>query len=149
MKLFKLLLFMVLIGSWQSASSQNQSKIERSYEETLEEFLNVSGTNPKDASMLGQVTNIFPGVDESQNKAIMSLIDKMMDKLMPVYKANYEQDTLEELILFFKSPLGKKYVETNRKIIIESFRITNELTMEVVKEMTKGMRSPDDSDGDK
>ena len=49
--------------------------------------------------------------------------DKLSAKLAPVYAKHYTPEEVKELIKFFESPIGKKYVE-------KSFLISRELNVE-------------------
>ncbi len=53
-----------------------------------------------------------------------------MDKLAELYSEYYTLEELQELITFYKSPIGKKLVETNAQLAKQSQKIGDEILKE-------------------
>lgn len=123
----------------------------RSYEETLDEFLKVSGTGFKDNPLLDKIPGVL-GMPGFKNDAFdfQSIVDSMETRLKPLYKEYYTQQQLEELIQFFNSDIGQHYVEVNQKMSVEGMKASQEVTMDLIKNVTGRMmeRSSVGSDGD-
>ncbi len=129
-------LFILLSG----VNSQSDPNSQRTYEETLIEFLKISGADPKDDAILNQMTIMFEGKISLDKKIYENLIDTMITNMIPIYKQHYSQETLEELILWFKTPLGTEFVKKNKQIALETLKLSSKMSMTMMKEITDKMK---------
>lgn len=128
---------LILIVFLLIATSCNKKKItSRSYDETLDEFLEVTGQTFENNPILSEFQSnkfFFSFYNQESKSKYDSLLDSMEIRIRPIYKKYYSQEELEDLIRFFKSPLGKSYIEKNNKIAIEGMKISTETSMKLMK----------------
>ena len=144
MSIHNIFYFYILCISLCFISCQ-QNSLNRTFEETLDEFLEVSGTDPRDENMLGQISNMYKeslGDDSMLSKSMNRMMDKMMEEMIPIYKEHYDQQMLEDLIKFYNSPLGKKYVAANKKVTGDALKLGQSLSIEMASEFMKDFKFP-------
>ena len=99
-----------------TACSEKPIEETRSYSETLEEFLLVTGTDMDNNPLLDQASSLFGvnGQDESElTKVLKDSMKVAVHRIYPKYFTQYE---MEELITILKSPIGQKFIENNQKV---------------------------------
>lgn len=136
----KINLALIILLQLLISSCKNENQFNRSYDESLDEFLEVSGQSFENNAMLSEFNSnkFFFSFYNQENKARYdSLYHSLEATMRPIYKKHYSQEELEELIRFFKSPIGKTYVEKNNKIAIEGIKISTEKSMELMKGILK------------
>ena len=119
----KLILFMMI------ALSSILVAQEGSYQKTLKEFLEVSGSNEAQSMMLKQMFGQFKKMQP--NNAMLSDMEALIEKeintlnqqLLPVYQKHLSEDDLKALIKFYQSPMGQKLTSKQPLIMQEAMQI--------------------------
>lgn len=74
-----------------------------------------------------------------------ALLDEMIAELVPVYARNYTTAEIQQLAVFYQSPLGQKMLATMPKVMAESMAISNKLMApRLQKLMTDAMHAVED-----
>lgn len=104
-----------------------------SYEERLDEYLKLTGQQVKDNPLLNDLSALpmFGKINANNKHSRMmdTLMTEMEVKIKEIYKKELSDKDLNELIVFYKSPLGQKLIALNRTVGIETFKLTTESTM--------------------
>ncbi len=132
---FTLLLFFILISS-------NIYADDSTHRQTAEELLSTSKADEIVNTMYDQMHTIFISMADKMNmpserksiteKYIQRLNQLMLDEYWPgmkdqlinVYVTLYTEEEMRELIAFYKSPIGQKYINTTPKLMQESLEIS-------------------------
>lgn len=99
-----------------------------SYTSTLSEFLEVSGVTATHKKLAGDLATKF-GVsttDSKYTKVLGEQIAKLNQDLTPIYKEYVTENDLKSMIKFFKSPVGKGFVESQPEILEKSVAVISD-----------------------
>ncbi|MBI4006535.1 MAG: DUF2059 domain-containing protein [Gammaproteobacteria bacterium] len=132
---FTLLLYFILMTS-------NAHADDVTHRQTAEELLVTSKADEIVNTMYDQIQTIFinmadkmnmPSERKSITEKYMQRLNQLMlneywpgmkDQLINVYIALYTEEEMSELIAFYKSPIGQKYINTTPKLMRESLEIS-------------------------
>ena len=99
------------------------SQNDKSYEKALKKFMDTQGTFKLldiQVDMLFKQFNLDVILNEEE---IEELRDGMYEDLLkiytPIYKKNFSEEELNEMTMFFKSGIGKKFVEKSPEMLQE------------------------------
>jgi len=129
----------VLVATLFSCSE----KKDQNYDETLDTFLEVTGKSLINNPLMDQMYEMpMFGSAFMQNDSLKAemedLYEEMELKVKALYKEQLTQSELQQLIDFYKSPIGRKILETDQKVAIESMKYSQEYAM---KKVNKSIRS--------
>lgn len=115
----------VLIGFLAfSAMGWSQTK-----DEKIKELMEVMGTknnmNNVLNNMVTQYKSIYPQISEEYWKKTISdeNVNDLLNKMTPLYSKYYTEKEINDLVAFYKTPTGKKMVETMPQLMNESMAI--------------------------
>src|SRR5436309_84138 len=107
------------------------------------------------SQMVGSMKKAMPQVPDKFWGDFMKEVrtDELIDLIVPVYDRNLAQEDIKELIRFYESPTGKKFVSVLPKITQESMVVGEkwgrELAERVIKKLNNAPPSGDKKAGDK
>jgi len=118
-RLLSLLLFFTVFSTLNAADS---------YTSTLAEFLEASGVTATHEKLANDLATKF-GVsttDSKYTKVLGEQISKLNSDLAPIYKEYVTENDLKSMIKFFKSPVGKGFVDAQPEILEKSVGVISE-----------------------
>jgi uncharacterized protein len=126
----------VLGGAVRAEETQKQKDIRK--------LLKITGSGELGTQVMGQMIGnmkkAMPQVPEKFWADFMREVhtDELVDLIVPVYDRNLTHDDVKELIRFYESPTGKKFVSVLPKITQESMVVGEKWGRELaMKVMTK------------
>lgn len=118
------------------------------YSNTLQKLFKISGTEETYQVAIKQMFTIFKqqysNIDESTWKDLekefgqTSLLE-LTKMLVPVYSKHLSLEDLKELIIFYESPVGKKYAKSTPLIMKESMEVGQEWGRKIGEKFAKKM----------
>jgi len=115
-------------GQKSGTPGSSTSTSTASYDDDVKELMQVTGSDSVayqmasyiSASIIGSLTQQRRDVTEKQVTAAKQEVDgylaervpALRDSLTGLYKKHYTQDDVRQLIVFFKTPIGAKFVKT-------------------------------------
>ena len=96
--------------------------------------------------MVDQTINFMkvekPNVPNSVWSEVKSKLDydRLLMKLVPVYSRHYTQGEVQELISFFESPVGKKYIAKGAVIGQESYMVGKDIGKAIGENINQNLR---------
>lgn len=136
-----MILFLTAAGTMIFA--QNKTAGSAGKQNDIKKLLVISGSNELGKQMMQQMIESFKGVlpnvpdnfwREFMNEADM---DDLMNRMVPVYDKYLSHDDIKELVKFYESPAGKKYVKVLPQISKESMTIGQEWGEQVGEKVLK------------
>jgi uncharacterized protein len=136
-----------VIGMLAGAASaqQTQKQPETPKQKDIRHLLKVTGSGELGqqvmTQMIGNMKRTLPNVPDQFWTDFMKEVhtDELVDLIVPVYDRNLSQDDVKELIRFYESPTGKKFVSVLPKITQESMVVGEkwgrDLAMKVYKKL--------------
>lgn len=122
------------------------AQTENKYAETLKEMFNVSGSEQAYEVAITQMVTIFKqqktGVsDEIWNELEAEFkktsMEDLTEMMIPVYKKHLSLQDLEEMIAFYKTPIGQKYAKATPLIMQESMQVGAQWGAQIGEKMQK------------
>lgn len=119
----------VLGGVARADSSAGQKPPETQKQKDIRKLLKITGSGELGtqvmAQMIGNMKKAMPQVPEKFWGDFMKEVhtDELIDLIVPVYDHNLSQGDVTELIRFYESPTGKKFVSVLPKITQESMGV--------------------------
>jgi len=119
----------VLGGVARADSSAGQKPPETQKQKDIRKLLKITGSGELGtqvmAQMIGNMKKAMPQVPEKFWGDFMKEVhtDELIDLIVPVYDRNLSQGDITELIKFYESPTGKKFVSVLPKITQESMGV--------------------------
>ena len=117
----KLLFTLLICGSAYSIFAQSETKTKK-----IRQMLELNGSTNASAqvmkTMLGSFEKMYPKVDKKIWEEFAKEIktDDLIELVIPVYDKYYTEEDVDQLIVFYNSPIGKKVAETLPAISQES-----------------------------
>lgn len=118
------------------------------YSNTLQKLFKISGTEETYQVAIKQMFTIFKqqysNIEESTWKDLVkefaqtSLLE-LTKMLVPVYSKHLSLEDLKELIIFYESPVGKKYAKSTPLIMKESMEVGQEWGRKIGEKFAKKM----------
>lgn len=124
------------------------SQVDKEYSKVLYEFLEVSGNrNTTDAafdSMIEVFKPQYPNIKESEwaeilKDIIKESLDEYIEMLIPIYQNYISKTDLEEIIRFYKTPVGQKYSKSQALMMIESLDIARDWSEKAVEQFMEAL----------
>jgi hypothetical protein len=132
----------MLGGAALADSSAGQKPAETPKQKDIRKLLKITGSGELGTQVMGQMIGnmkkAMPQVPEKFWTDFMKEVhtDELVDLIVPVYDRNLSQADVAELIKFYESPTGKKFVSVLPKITQESMGVGEkwgrELAMKVM-----------------
>jgi len=119
----------VLGGAARADSSAGQKPPETQKQKDIRKLLKITGSGELGtqvmSQMIGNMKKAMPQVPEKFWGDFMKEVhtDELIDLIVPVYDRNLSQGDITELIKFYESPTGKKFVSVLPKITQESMGV--------------------------
>ena len=112
---------------------------EDSYTATLAEFLSVSGVTSTHEKLAGDIATKFgiSTTDSKYTKVLGEQISKLNNDLSPIYKEYVTESDLKSMIKFFKSPVGKGFVNAQPEILEKSVGVISDWKSELQNTLMK------------
>jgi uncharacterized protein len=103
------------------------------------------------SQMIGSMKKAMPNVPDKFWGDFMKEVrtDELVDLIVPVYDRNLAQDDVKELIRFYESPTGKKFVSVLPKITQESMVVGEKWGRELAERVIKKLNAQPAAGGDK
>jgi hypothetical protein len=134
----------VLSGAVHAEETQKQKDIRK--------LLKITGSGELGtqvmSQMVGNMKKAMPQVPEKFWGDFMKEVrtDELVDLIVPIYDRNLSHDDVKELIKFYESPTGKKFVSVLPKITQESMGVGEkwgrDLAERVIKKLQAQQQSP-------
>lgn len=130
-----------------SFSSYGQA--DQDYTKTLKEMFEVSGSEGAYQAAIEQMLVIFkqqyPKVEEDvwnefETEFTKTSLDDLTEMLVPVYSKHMTKSDLEELIIFYRTPVGKKFAQNSPMIVQESMQVGQEWGMKIGQDFSERMK---------
>jgi uncharacterized protein len=135
------------------AAQESQKQPETQKQKDIRKLLKITGSGELGtqvmSQMIGSMKKTMPQVPEKFWGDFMKEVhtDELVDLIVPVYDRNLTHDDVKELIRFYESPTGKKFVSVLPKITQESMVVGEkwgrELAMKVVNKLQSSQQSSD------
>lgn len=112
----------------------------------LKEMFDVSGVEATYQMAIIQMIDMYkqqspevnPAIwDEMQAEFLGTSIDDLVEMLVPVYKKHLTLKDLEDMIAFYKTPIGQKFVESTPHIMEGSMEVGQLWGMKVGQDLVK------------
>ncbi len=148
MKKLVLVLIFLLSSNFVFADETQHRKL-------AEDLLRVTKIDERTQQMFDQIEDMqnkqLAGTENNEKAVamqheIMNLMKnylswgKLKGKYIEIYASTFTEQELIELINFYKSPIGQKYIEKMPEIMTKSMRIGQEAVKEMQPEMAKIMK---------
>src|SRR6267142_41339 len=130
----------MLSGAVQAEETQKQKDIRK--------LLKITGSGELGtqvmSQMVGSMKKAMPQVPEKFWGDFMKEVrtDELIDLIVPVYDRNLAQEDIKELIRFYESPTGKKFVSVLPKITQESMVVGEKWGRELAERVIKKLNNP-------
>jgi uncharacterized protein len=135
----------VLGGAVRAQSTMQQKAPETQKQKDIRKLLKITGSGELGTQVMGQMIGnmkkAMPQVPEKFWGDFMKEVhtEELVDLIVPVYDRNLTQGDVTELIRFYESPTGKKFVSVLPKITQESMVVGEkwgrELAMKVMAKL--------------
>lgn len=141
-----ILLFALLLFSSQLSFAQTDSG---SYKLTLEEMLQVSGAEESFKASIDQMIAMYkqqkPDVPAELwelfgNEFKKDVSKDLMTMLLPIYQKHLTENELKDIIIFYRSPAGKKLAQKNPLIVQESMQAGQQWGMKIGQEFANKLK---------
>lgn len=128
-----------------SASSAAEPLSEEKKEKILT-LIDVSGTRESMESMFSQIISEAPPEEAAKLKEVFNL-DEIIGKFLPVYNKYFTDVDLTELIVFYKSAVGKKLIQVTPLLMEDSMTVSLEYFKERMPQPPKELPPAGGSSG--
>ncbi|GAB4407207.1 MAG: DUF2059 domain-containing protein [Microscillaceae bacterium] len=136
--LFSLIFFLSTLSSLQAQSPNYRNKVKK--------MLELSGSEQMFKLSIKQMLETFKGMrsevpaafwDDFEVEVMKTSINDLVEMLTPVYFRHLSESDLDELITFYESPIGKKFVSKNPMIMQESMQVGQEWGQKLGEQVVK------------
>ena len=127
----------------------SNAQVDEKYSKTLKEMFAMTGSEENYRVAIQQIFERFkkkyPNVGEEvwaemRHDFSSSSFTSLIEMLVPIYNKYMTQKELEELIVFYKTPLGKKFTKTYPLILQESMQIGESWGMKIQQDFQGKMK---------
>lgn len=141
---FRNLLFVLLLFSAGALSAQDDA----AYGKTLKKMFKASGSADSYEAIIGQMMDMFKqqysdlGDDfwnDFEKEFSTDAIKDLTEMLVPVYQKHLSIEDLNQIIEFYKSPVGKKFADKTPMIAEESMQIGQAWGMKIGEDFGQKM----------
>lgn len=121
---------------------------DKKYAKTLKEMFKASGTEESYQIVISQMFAMFKQNyseveselwDGMEKEFLKTSLNELAEMLVPVYSKYLTKEDLEELIKFYRTPIGKKFAKNTPLIMKESMLIGQEWGEKVGQDFMKKM----------
>lgn len=93
-------------------------------------------------NLLTSYKSAYPQMDEKLWQDILNSFNEegLIKQIIPIYDKYYTEDDIDQLIAFYKTPIGKKTVEVLPAITQESMGVGQKWGMEAMEQITKKLK---------
>ena len=129
-----------------------QKQPETAKQKDIRKLLKITGSGELGTQVMGQMIGsmkkTMPQVPETFWSDFMKEVhtDELVDLIVPVYDRNLTHDDVKELIRFYESPTGKKFVSVLPKITQESMVVGEKWGRELAMKVMVKLQSQPTSD---
>lgn len=140
--------FLFIVVFIIATTSLSFGQVDESYSKTLKTMFEVSGTEDSYKGAITQMFNMFkqqyPEVDAAiwtdyKAEFMKTSLDDLVKMMTPVYNTYLTEKDLQEIIKFYKSPIGKKLGKSTPMITQESMKLGQQWGMKISEEFKKKM----------
>ena len=117
---------------------------DQAYYKDFIKFLEVSGGIKSQKVMIKLMLEQFKKMPSMDPEKLAKMQERMTNELLelnkqlfPVYKKYLSHEDMKELIKFYESPAGKRFVEAQPFILKESFKIGSDWGRKLTKQLLK------------
>lgn len=142
--IFKILIFLLLTVVINAQDNRNNAE-KISKDDDILKLLNLVRAYDIPESVVNDIINSYktmlPGVDSSYWQSLRQEADisGVIKKIVPVYDKIFNHNEIKELIKFFETPTGKKWVATFGEANDEIIKIFEQWSGEVFKKLNDKM----------
>jgi uncharacterized protein len=139
------LLFLLCI--FASCASRPKESVKSTKMDDIKYFMELSQAGELGIQAMEQMLNYFqknlPSVPDIFWKEFMSEVspNELVDMVIPIYDKHFTHDDIKELIKFYSSPIGKKFIKVQPQLTYESMEVGQEwgrrLSEKIVKRITE------------
>jgi hypothetical protein len=136
----KLFIFLIIAIAFQSGYSQATSK-----EDKVRSLLVLTGANKLGVQigrqMLSNFQSSYKDVPSDFWEKFKSEIDSadLVTPIIPVYLKYYTENDLDQLIAFYKTPVGQKIISVTPQLMLESMKVGQDWGRQVAEKVFKEM----------
>jgi len=127
------ILFVILICF--SSISFSYSQTDDAYKAALKEMFTLSGTEETFKLAINEMFNVYKSSNSTipydvwndlETELLQTSMDDLVEMLIPIYQNHFTLEDIQQLIVFYKSPIGKKYSENAPLVMKESMLVGQE-----------------------
>ncbi len=120
------------------------------YEKTLSEMFEVSGSEATFQAAINQMLTAYKGQypqvsaeiwKEFEAEFQKTSMDELVVMLAPAYQKHLTQNDLQELIKFYKTPIGKKFAEKTPLLTREAMQVGQQWGMKIGQNFAAKMKA--------
>lgn len=133
----KKLLLLTTLLIFFSLNLVAQSEEDKIFEESVFEMFSLSGTEETFQTTIQQMATLLEplgGSEEFLNAFLDASILDVQKRLVPVYKNHFTLEDIQQLIAFYKTPIGQKLAQKTPLITGESMQVGQQWGMELYQE---------------
>src|SRR5690554_4502018 len=128
-------------------------QIDTEYKELLIEMFELNGTEATNKAVMGQMIEIFkqhyPNVpsetwDDFGNEFRQTSLNELIEMLMPIYYKYLTKSDIQELIRFYRTPVGMKYAKNTPFLVEESMQVGQKWGEKIGREFAKKLEMKED-----
>ncbi len=137
----------VLGGAARAETPTPQKAPETQKQKDIRKLLKITGSGELGtqvmSQMIGSMKKAMPQVPEKFWGDFMKEVrtDELIDLIVPIYDRNLTQDDVRELIKFYESPTGKKFVSVLPKITQESMVVGEKWGRDLAQRVIQKLQS--------
>ncbi|MEO8255356.1 MAG: DUF2059 domain-containing protein [Flavobacterium sp.] len=127
-----------------SANAQNTSKNEK-----IKQLLELSGSGKIGIQVMNQMINSLKIANSAVNEEFWEDFKKEVkaedfeNMILPIYDKYYTESDIDQLIVFYNSPIGKKMISTMPEVMQESMAAGQKLGKEIVEKFQAKLKEKD------
>lgn len=120
----KILITLLLSGTIITGFTQSVAKVEN-----VKKFLELTGAGKLGVQLAGNMVSSFKksfaGVPDEFWDSIVKKLDPdtITNLVIPIYQKYYTDEDIQQLIVFYQTPLGKKVIASTPQIMQESMQV--------------------------
>ena len=147
MRAIRLAVICLVVTASASARGQLAPAAPRSKEATVRELMALTGAanlgQQVIAQMLTPLKQAIPDAPEAFWDSFMAEVnpDELVELVVPVYLKHFTQDDLEQLIAFYKTPLGRKLIASTPSVVQESIAAGQSWGRQVAERAIKKLKA--------
>lgn len=133
-------IILILLVSLDSASAQTAK------EKKIQELLELTGSGNLGMQVLHNMFSSYqkamPNVPKEFWDGFFNQIDaaSLIKMVIPIYEKHYSEQDIDDLITFYKTPLGKKVLESTPLIMQESMEAGKAWGREIAEKVTEELK---------